>query len=367
MSIKRIAVATTTGGYEVVIGSGLLAKAGNYLAQALGSNSSAVLVLYDEVLEAFGYPQRVRAALMAVFPSVHVVAVPSGEGSKSWAQAQRLYSACIDAGLDRDSVIVALGGGMVGDLAGFVAATYMRGVHFVQMPTTLLAHDSSIGGKVAINLPEGKNLIGAFHAPRLVLYDVSTLRSLPVLERANGLAEAVKHGVIADATLYDWIGQHGAALLAGDEELTAQLLARSCQIKVDVVAVDERESGVRAILNFGHTIGHAIEAAQAGRMPHGAAVAIGMVYETRLAVLHGLAQEQTAQHVQDTLSQLSLPTDLPPELQSAQGIDLLIDLMRRDKKAVRRSLSFVLPRAIGSVEVHKDIPEQSVREVLSSH
>lgn len=366
MTVSRIAVGASTGPYEVVIGSGVLAEAGAYVAEAVGSTEVELLIVYDAALAPFGYVEQVQASLASVFKAVHSISVPSGEASKSFAQAQRLYSACIASGLDRSAVIVALGGGVTGDLAGFIAATYMRGVRFVQMPTTLLAHDSSIGGKVAINLPEGKNLIGAFLAPQLVLYDVATLRSLSLAERANGLAEALKHGVIRDAQLFDWMTQHAARLLAGDEELTCELLARSCQIKVDVVGQDERETGLRAILNFGHTVGHAIEALEEGRLAHGCAVAIGMVHEAKIAVALSLTEQATVERLEFALQHLSLPTTLPASLCTDEGITALIEWMRHDKKAVRRSLSFVLPQAIGRVDIYKDVPEKTVRQVLAS-
>lgn len=357
-------VPSSGGEYDVIIGANLLAQAGRYVATAIGSTSAQILLIYDEVLTAHGYPELVLRSLTDVFVQVESVSVPSGEHSKSFAQAQLLYTVCVRAGLDRDAVIIALGGGVIGDLAGFVAATYMRGVRFIQMPTTLLAHDSSIGGKVAVNLPEGKNLIGAFHPPRLVLYDVSTLTSLPLAERANGLAEAIKHGVIRDQALFAWIEGCVESILAGEADTLSALLYRSCKIKADIVAIDEREAGLRAILNFGHTIGHAIEAAMHGELSHGAAVAIGMVLETRVAQALGMADAGVEERLSSLLTQATLPIQLPAALRSEEAIQRVIELMRHDKKAVRRSLSFVLPKAIGEVETVKSVDVATVRKVL---
>jgi len=357
-------VPSSAGEYEVIIGEGVLADAGRYVAEAVGSTTVPILIIYDQALSAYGYPEAVQTALAAVFPTVHSSAVPSGEHSKSFVEAQRLYSDCVAAGLDRDAVIVALGGGVVGDLAGFIAATYMRGVRYIQMPTTIQAHDSSIGGKVAINLPEGKNLVGAFHAPQLVLFDVATLQSLSHTQRAHGLTEAVKHGVIRDAALFDWIVTHATDLLSGEAVATVELLHWSCRIKVDIVGIDERESGLRAILNFGHTIGHAIEAYEQGRMAHGAAVAIGMVLETQIAVLRGMTPSNTVTQITQALTLLGLPTQLPDSLRNDKSVAALIELMRHDKKASKRSLAFVLPHSIGAVSLIKDVPEEQVTAVL---
>ena len=363
-AILRLPVQSAAGGYEVVIGEGLLARADAFVS-AVVETSAPLLIVADEAVAAAGYAPALEQALRRAFASVRTVAVPSGEPTKSFAQATRLYAECIRSGLDRHSAILALGGGVAGDLAGFVAATYMRGVRFIQVPTTLLAHDASIGGKVAVNLPEGKNLVGAFHPPRLVLYDVLTLRTLPGRERACGLAEAVKHGVIRDPELFLFIERHAEALLAGDSGLLAELLHRSCAVKAAVVSADEREEGLRAILNFGHTVGHAIEALAAyGAYTHGEAVALGMVAEARLARRLGILDRAAQERLQALLPRAGLPVRLPDELRQPAAIDRLVEFMRRDKKAERRSLAFVLPRSIGAAEIMKSVGEDDVRRAL---
>ncbi len=358
-----LAVPASTGEYQVVIGAGVLDEAHVYVREAAG-DATAVLIVADETVAALGYASRVETALSRAFAQVTTAVVPAGESSKSFAQAVQLYEECVRAGLDRKSLVVALGGGVVGDLAGFVAATYMRGVRFVQMPTTLLAHDSSIGGKVGVNLPEGKNLVGAFHAPRLVLYDVLALRTLPPDQLANGLAEAVKHGVIRDPALFEFIEQHAARLLADDPELMTDLLLRSCRVKADVVAIDEREAGLRAILNFGHTVGHAVEAQFLGALLHGAAVAVGMVVETRLARLLGMADDALEMRLRAALCACGLPVEWPSAAFSPDVEDAIIDRMRLDKKGEKRNLTFVLPHRLGAVEIVKAVDEHLVRAAL---
>ncbi len=364
LHVHRLRVKASAGDYDVVIGSQLLAAADRFF-EAVASADAAVLIIFDEALATAGYPETLRTALRRRFSSVHAVALPTGEASKSLKQAERLYAECLAAGLDRKSVIVSLGGGVAGDVAGFVAATFMRGIRFVQVPTTLLAHDASIGGKVAINLPQGKNLVGAFHPPRLVLYDVETLRTLPPAERSSGLAEAIKHGIIRDPGLFAFIAAHAEALLEGDPSLTAELLARSCQVKADIVSLDERESGLRAILNLGHTVGHAVEALAYGAYTHGAAVAMGMVCEARIAVRLGLAQSELVSTIQQILARVGLPNELPDSLKNAAAIDALIAHMRLDKKAIARSLPFVLPESLGSVRFIPAVSEQIVMEALA--
>ncbi len=290
--------------------------------------------------------------------------VPPGEGSKSLAGAARLYDALVGFKADRHTVIVALGGGVIGDLAGFVAATYARGLPLVMVPTTLLAQvDSSVGGKVGINHPDAKNIIGAFHQPVGVWIDTGTLDSLPVREVRCGLAEVVKYGVIMDAPFFADLERDARAILARDPRAFLHIVGRSCRLKAQVVIQDEREeSGIRAILNFGHTVGHAIEAVAGygGEFQHGEAVAAGMVAESRLAERLGwIGPDATARLVR-LLDRFGLPT-------SAPGLDQerLLEAMSRDKKNRRGKIRFVLPRAIGRVET-TDIPtEEDVRAMLA--
>ncbi|MDU4698294.1 MAG: 3-dehydroquinate synthase, partial [Paenibacillus sp.] len=245
--------------YPIYIGGGLLGKAGDFFEQHKLSTKSPVLIVTDDHV-APKYLPVVEAALQAKGYRTVSKVVKSGEKSKSLDVYEDVMTAAIEGGLDRRSVVVALGGGVVGDLAGFVAATYMRGVAFVQMPTTILAHDSSVGGKVAVNHRLAKNMIGAFHQPDMVLYDVDSLQSLPPRDVRAGLSEMVKHGLIWDAAFADWCREHTADLLALDPEALGYGLTQGCSIKAQVVSVDERENGLRAILNLGHTLGHAIEA-----------------------------------------------------------------------------------------------------------
>lgn len=361
--VAVLPIQSEEGSYDLVIGQGLLQQSGTWLRRVIEPDAR-VLVVYDERLDEYGYPASVAASLRETFDEVALAKVPTGEESKSWTQAIRLYSACIEAGLDRRSIVVALGGGVIGDLAGFVASTYMRGVRFAQIPTTLLAHDASIGGKVGINLAEGKNLVGSFHAPRLVLYDVAALRTLPSAGISSGLAEAIKHGLIRDPDLFAFVRDRAAQLLARDPAALRELLYKSCAVKAEIVQADERESGLRAILNFGHTVGHAVEGLAYGRFSHGASVAIGMVVESVLAVRLGLASPALVDTLRHALKQAELPIDLPEDLRTPSMRDRLLELMRHDKKAVNRSLSFVLPKDVGQVEIVKSVREEEVVAAL---
>jgi 3-dehydroquinate synthase len=263
-------------------------------------------------------------------------------------ELSRLWEAFARLRLDRRSVVIALGGGVIGDLAGFAAATYLRGIDLVQLPTTLLAQvDASVGGKTAIDLPEGKNLVGAFYQPRWVVADVGTLASLPPRELRAGLAEVIKYGVIADETLFDFLERERDAVLAGEPERLAQIVLRSCRIKADVVREDEREGGLRAILNYGHTAGHAVEAlAGYAGLLHGECVAIGMEAAARLSVRLGMLAPGDAERQRRLLEAYGLPVALPP----GQEPRAILDAMRWDKKTVGDEIRFVLARGIGIVE-----------------
>ncbi|KUO96861.1 3-dehydroquinate synthase [Ferroacidibacillus organovorans] len=352
-------VISAGGDYDVRIGRHLLIEAGNLVRSVCPDVTSALLVV-DSSLLAFTYADTVETSLIACgIPTVRTV-VARGEASKSLATAETLYTHCVDAGLDRKSVILALGGGVIGDLAGFVAATYMRGVRFIQIPTTLLAHDASIGGKVAINLPQGKNLVGAFHPPRLVLYDVETLRTLPARERSSGMAEAIKHGVIRNEAFFSWLEENMENLIAGELDATEQMLYTSCAVKAEIVSEDETEQGTRAFLNFGHTVAHAIEALAYGQFAHGEAVAIGMVVESSISVSLGHCDEALIVRLRALLAAAQLPQHVPPSL----DVDALIAAMRHDKKATKKQLAFVLPTRIGHVLLERDVEESVVKAAL---
>jgi len=298
--------------------------------------------------------------------------VPPGESSKTLAQAGELHDACLRAGLDRGSVVIALGGGVVTDLAGFVAATYMRGIPWVAVSTTLLGQvDAAVGGKTAVDHPECKNLIGAFHQPSSVLCDVATLATLPEEELRTGLAEVVKHAMIRDAELFARLEREAAAVLARDPAVLEQIVARNVHIKVEVVSADERESDLRRILNYGHTIGHALESLL--NLAHGRAVALGMMAETWIAERRGLVGRGVVERQKALLERFGLPTALPP---SPSGLrrtgpkpldpDRCQEIMRHDKKAEAGRLCFVLPEAIGRVRVVQDVTDEEIRAALAS-
>jgi len=341
--------------YDIHVGAGLLARTADLVAPL---HPSRVLVLTHPAIARLHGP-----ALLAPFGanSPEVIEIPSGERRKSLRWAARLYDELLARRADRASVLLTFGGGVVGDLGGFVAATYMRGLRFVQVPTTLLAQvDASVGGKVAVDHPHAKNLIGAFYQPSLVVADTSTLHTLPAREYRCGLAEVVKHGVIADAVFFAWLEDSTPAVAARDPDALLHLVRRNCEIKAAVVAADEREAGLRAILNFGHTAGHALETLTGYRaLRHGEAVAMGMVAAARLSETLGLCPPEVGNRIARLLTAFRLPTTLP-----ALDTDELIATMRSDKKAVAGTIRFVLPRDIGTVEIVDQVPEAALREAL---
>ena len=295
--------------------------------------------------------------------------VPAGESSKSLERLAGLYETAVAAGLDRSSLVVALGGGMVGDLAGFLAATFLRGIGVAQVPTTLLAMvDSSVGGKTAVNLPQGKNLVGAFHQPVEVAADITTLRTLPDREYVSGLAEVVKYGVIWDAAFFELLERNVERLLSRDEDLLEEIVARCCEIKAEVVAVDELEAGARAILNFGHTLGHALEGvAGYGRWLHGEAVAAGMEYAARLScALRGFPEEEE-RRLAELLSSLGLERACRAARRGGESSwPDLRQAMSADKKTRRGALRLVLAERLGSVVFGCEPPEEVLEEAYSA-
>ncbi|HEY0954328.1 MAG TPA: 3-dehydroquinate synthase [Roseateles sp.] len=345
--------------YEIRIGSGLLDEPASW--QGLPKAGAAVIVSNATV--APQYAQRLRDQLLKVYPRVDVVVLPDGEQHKGWASLNQICDHLLSQALDRKTVLFALGGGVIGDMTGFAAAIYMRGVPFVQVPTTLLAQvDSSVGGKTAINHPLGKNMIGAFYQPERVIADIDTLDSLPDRELRAGLAEVIKYGPIADAEFLDWIEANLDALLARDKAALAHAVRRSCEIKADVVGQDEREQGLRAILNFGHTIGHAIEAGMGyGEWLHGEAVACGMVLAADLSHRMGLMPAGFVQRLRRLVERAGLPVQ-PPRL----GAERYLQLMRVDKKAEAGAIRFVLIEALGRAGVHA-VPDERIVETLTAH
>jgi len=363
-----LTITTPAGSYDVLVGPNLLDQLPAHL-QALGLRGALWLISDTEVYPCYG--AAVEGALRAAGYRVESHAVPSGEASKDLAVASQLYDWMIGGGVERRDAVLALGGGVVGDLAGFVAATVLRGIALIQLPTTLLAMvDSALGGKTGVNHPLGKNLIGAFHQPRLVLSDTNTLASLPPCELRAGWAEVIKHGVIRDAGLFQELEDCKLQIAdcSGDSIYNLQsticnLVRRAAKVKVDVVNIDERETGQRMLLNYGHTLGHALEALTGyGTLLHGEAVAIGMDLAARVALRMELWGPESVERQRALLQAYGLPTSVPA------GVDLsrLLELTLRDKKVHAGRVRWVLPTAIGSAEVRDDVPEQLVRAVVEA-
>jgi len=349
--------------YDILIGRGLLADL-PALVRAACPASGYALITDSHVAKLYGEKLVVRCHDAKLH--VELFVFPAGEWNKTRETWASLSDRMLARHFGRDSAVIALGGGVAGDVAGFVAATYLRGIPYVQIPTTLLAMiDSSIGGKAGVDVPAGKNLLGAFHQPRLVVADLDVLGSLAAPQLAAGMAEAVKHGVIADRQYFDALEQEHRAVAAREAGAIERVVRRSVEIKAAVVAADEREAGRRAILNFGHTVGHAIEATAKFATLHGEAVAIGMAYEARLAEALGIAEPGTADRVQRLLERYNLPLELP---ESATE-DALVAAMRLDKKAREGTVRFALPQAIGRMFADGTnwtvaAPEDVVRDVL---
>jgi 3-dehydroquinate synthase len=331
-------------GSRILLGAGLLEHGGAEVRSSLRGRRLAIIS--DDTVAPL-YAARVAAAVAP--EKTAVFTIPAGEASKTRAHWSRLTDELLDAGFGRDSAIIALGGGVVGDLAGFVAATYMRGIPFVQMPTSLLAMiDAAIGGKTGVDTAAGKNLVGAFHHPALVVVDPSALSTLPAAHLRNGLAEAIKHGVIASRADFEWLSANVAGLLrAGGPSigLADELVRRNIAIKAGVVARDEREAGVRKILNFGHTIGHAVESLSGYSMLHGECIAVGMVVEARIAASVGVADASLAETIAALLRAAELPTDLPLTMTP----ESVLAATRTDKKARAGAVEYALPARVGEM------------------
>ena len=362
---RRLAVALGGAGYDVVVGDGLLARAGALLAPVLPQKRAVVVT--DATVAPLHLPTLLRG-LEATAIETRTVTVPPGETSKNLTQYGEVVDQLLEGGIERRTAVIALGGGVVGDLAGFAAATTLRGLPFVQAPTTLLSQvDSSVGGKTGINTRHGKNLLGAFHQPRMVLADTATLATLPPRELRAGYAEVAKAGLIGDAAFFAWCEANGAAVIAGDREAQAEAVLRACAFKAQVVGSDEREekpSDGRALLNLGHTFGHALEAELGyGTILHGEAVAVGMGLAFRLSARLGLCTEADAGRVIAHLEAVGLPAELAL-LNRRLSAGRLIFHMRRDKKMRDGKLTFVLARGIGQAFTCADVATEVVEEVL---
>ncbi len=365
---RRVPVTVGEAGYEVLVGSGLIARAGALLAAVLPQKRAVVIT--DEQVAALHLPALLASLEESGIDSRKIV-VPAGESSKSISCYVRVTDGLLEAGVERRTAVIALGGGVVGDLAGFAAATVLRGLPFVQIPTTLLAQvDSSVGGKTGINTAYGKNLLGAFYQPLLVLADTQVLATLPPRELRAGYAEIAKAGLIGDAAFFEWCEEHGAALLAGDQALQAEAVQQACLFKAKVVGDDEREEKAadgRALLNLGHSFAHALEAeyGYTGELLHGEAVAVGLGLAFLLSARLGHCSSADARRVIRHVEHVGLPAELGA-LQRRFSVARLIQHMQRDKKMRDGRLAFVLARGIGQAFTSRDVPPDAVAAVLAS-
>lgn len=344
--------------YPIYVGADILPEIGE-LCRPFRLSGRGVLITNAVVGPL--YSQRVLSSFEAAGIALALLEVPDGEEFKNLQMASHLYEQLLPLGLDRRSPVVALGGGVIGDLAGFVAATFMRGMPLIHAPTSLLAQvDSSVGGKVGVNLPQAKNMVGAFYQPLLVLSDVRLLQTLPSQELRAGLAEVVKYGIIADKEFFEWVETHLPAILEVKEDAVIHIVKTSCRIKAAVVERDERDEGVRAVLNFGHTVGHALEAATGYRkLTHGEAVAIGMVTAARISYQMGLCGEELPQRLQRVVERIGLPTALPLPPEN------IIEVMGYDKKLKESLMYFVLTKDFGDVTVAPILDPLAVLQSLS--
>ena len=356
--MQKIRVELGERSYNIMIGNGILEDIGRITEKFEFSNKAA-LISNPTVYNLYG--KTVSKSLKDSGYDLIEILLPDGEEYKSLASTDKIYEALLKAQLDRKAVLIALGGGVIGDITGFAAATYMRGISFIQVPTTLLAQvDSSVGGKTGVNHPLGKNMIGAFWQPGLVWMDTATLETLPRREFLSGLGEVIKYGVIWDEDFFAYLESNRDKILKLDKEALTHIIMRSCEIKAEVVSQDERESGLRAILNYGHTIGHAIETITGyKKYLHGEAVAIGMYMETRLSHQLGLIEKKAVAKIKALIDSYELPSEMPDEIQ----INDLMAKMQIDKKTVGGKMHFVLPEKVGSVGIHSEITPEDIKKL----
>jgi 3-dehydroquinate synthase len=366
---ERVHVALPGRAYDVEIGAGLLAQAGHHIAPLL--RRPRVAAITDETVAGL-HLEALRAGLAAEGITLEALVLPPGEATKCWAQLMVCVEWLLDRGVERGDVVVAFGGGVIGDLVGFAAAILRRGVRFVQIPTSLLAQvDSSVGGKTGINTRHGKNLVGAFHQPSLVLADTALLGTLELRDFLAGYGEVVKYGLLGDAAFFDWLEAHGPVLAAGDsgerDRARIEAVRRCVQMKADIVMRDETEQGERALLNLGHTFGHALEAATgySNRLLHGEAVAIGCALAFGLSARMGLCAQEAPSRVRAHLAAMGMKVDLSDIDGPLPDADALMALMGQDKKVVDGQLRFILARDIGAAFVSADVAQADVLAVLS--
>lgn len=360
--LRKVAVELGARRYDILIGPGLIDSCGSQIAPL--TSAARAFIMTDETV-AHHHLRRLEASLGRAGLEARTLTLAPGEASKSMQELSGALDWLLEAGANRGDVLVALGGGVIGDLAGLTAALMKRGMGFVQVPTTLLAQvDSSVGGKTAINAPQGKNLIGAFYQPRLVLADTSTLATLPMRERAAGYAEVVKYGLLGDAAFFDWLEAHGPEVMALDELALTEAVSRSCEAKAQIVAQDEREGGVRALLNLGHTFGHALEAANGygQQLLHGEAVACGMGLAARYSVRTGLMSERQAARAEQVLRAAGLPTRIGHLNGGPYRPHELLEHMKQDKKVRGNALPLILMRGIGRAFIQ---PEADLADLLA--
>jgi 3-dehydroquinate synthase len=359
LDVQGVTVDLNERSYDIVIGSGILQKLGLRLKEfrpsrvAIISNKTIFPIYRDTLLRSLREYNIVPEILL----------IPDGEEYKDFLWTYYIHGELLKARFDRSSLLIAFGGGVVGDITGFVASTYMRGIRYIQIPTTLLAQvDSSVGGKTGVNHPLGKNMIGTFFQPSLVLVDLDTLRTLPEKEFYAGMAEIIKYGIIADEKLFDYLTTDKEGIISLEESMV-NIIKRSCEIKADVVSKDEKESGLRAILNFGHTIGHAIETVTGyGQFLHGEAVAMGMCAAADLAVRMKIFQRSDAKRIKELVKMYNLPADIPGDL----NVRDMINAMEIDKKVKAGKLRFILPEAIGKVRIEEDVDRDVIKEALTA-
>ena len=356
---EKVRVELGERGYDILIGRGLIAAAGTHILPLL-TNRHVVIITDANVAKL--HLEALQQALLQVGIRVDSIIMPAGEATKSFDEVERVTSLLLDMKVERGTTLIALGGGVVGDLTGFVAAITLRGIDFVQVPTTLLAQvDSSVGGKTGINMPHGKNLVGAFYQPRLVLADTATLDTLSRRELLAGYAEVAKYGLIDEPDFFTWLEANGVDVVDGDEAARRHAIAVSCRVKARIVGADEREGGARALLNLGHTFGHALEAecGFSGELLHGEAVAIGMIMAFDLSVTLGLCPAQDAARVQRHLASIGLPTAPSSVRGRFWSAERLVEHMGRDKKVKDGRIGFVLARGIGKSfhPAHADLPQ----------